>query len=315
MFLLFRFDLNHKNDKTLIALMTMASFVLRRCGVWGVCAVLCLAPVHAKQETALPAQDDRIIALGGSITEIVYALGEEHRLVGVDQSSIYPAAARALPQLGYFRQLSSEGVLSLNPSLVMALEGTGPQAALDQLRAAGVAVFTIPAEPSVAGARRKIRAVAAALHREEGGERLVARLEADLEQARRAVASASTRPRVLFIYARGGGTLNVSGRGTSADAMLALAGGINAVTAYEDYRPLTAEAVVAAAPDVILLLDGGLDAVGGVDGLLRLPGLALTPAGRARRIVSMDDALFLNFASRLGQAVLQLNKLLYPAMN
>lgn len=109
--------------------------------------------------------------------------------------------------------------------------------------------------------------------------------------------------------------MNVSGRGTSADAMIKLAGGQNAVTGYVDYRPLTAEAVIAAAPDVILLLDRGLDDVGGVKGWLKQPGLALTPAGRTRRIVSMDDMLFLSFGPRLGQAVLQLNKLLYPDAN
>jgi iron complex transport system substrate-binding protein len=252
----------------------------------------------------------RIVALGGSITETVYALGAGQRLVGVDLSSVYPPEAQALPQLGYFRQTSAEGVLSLNPTLVLAAEGAGPAAAIDQLRAAGVPVLVIPSTPTVAGAKAKLRTVAGVLGLAERGEELVAQMEADLAEA--AEIAAPSTLRVLFIYARGAGTLSVSGTDTMADTMIRLAGAQNTVTEYEDYRPLTAEAVVAAAPDVLLVLTRGLESVGGIEGLLQLPGLALTPAGRARRVVAIDDALFHNFGPRLGQAVLELKHLLYP---
>jgi len=253
----------------------------------------------------------RLVALGGSVTETLFALGAGDRLVGVDQSSVYPPEAYALPQLGYFRQLSAEGVLSLNPSLVLAVADSGPVTAIAQLRAAGVPVLLVPSVPSIEGARTKIRTIARAVGLTEAGERLIDGLQADLEKAAALPVDEASAVRILFIYARGSGTLNVSGTGTAADAMIRLAGARNAVEGYEDYRPLTAEATVAAAPDVLLVLTRGLESVGGVDGLLKVPGLGLTPAGRARRVVAMDDALFLGFGPRLGEAVLLLKHLLY----
>ncbi|GAB5519313.1 MAG: hemin ABC transporter substrate-binding protein [Rhodothermales bacterium] len=256
------------------------------------------------------AQDPpRLVALGGSVTEIVYALGHGDQLVGVDASSVYPADALVQPQLGYFRQTSAEGVLSLAPTQVLAIASSGPPTALKQIEATGTPVVMVTDETSVAGAKTKIRTIAEALGATDAGEALIAQLDTDLAAL---PTPSGTAPKVLFIYARGGGTLNVSGTETAAHSMIELAGGINAVTSYEGYRPLTAEAVVAAAPDVILVLDRGLATMGGIDGLLKQPGLALTPAGQARRIVSMDDTLFLSFGPRLGQAVRELHRRLYP---
>jgi iron complex transport system substrate-binding protein len=115
---------------------------------------------------------------------------------------------------------------------------------------------------------------------------------------------------VLFVYARGAGTLMVSGGGTSAAEMLRLAGATNAVQGFEGFRPLTAEAVVAARPDIVLLPSRGLASLGGVEAVLKLPGMALTPAGRARRVVALDDTLLLGFGPRLADAVEQLIHLL-----
>ena len=109
--------------------------------------------------------------------------------------------------------------------------------------------------------------------------------------------------RALFVYARGAGVVLVSGTGNAADAVLGLAGAENVVTAFPDFRPLTAEAVADASPDVIVIPERGLESVGGVDGLLRQPGLAQTPAGRARRVVTVDDALLLGFGPRVGEGV------------
>lgn len=265
-------------------------------------------PSVAQPDTSGPTPE-RVVALGGSITEIVYALGEGHRLVGVDASGIYPPAAQALPQLGYFRQISAEGVLSLNPDLVLALDEAGPPSSMVQLQAVGIPVKVIPSDESVEGARQKIRTIARALNREEQGETLIKNMEADLKAIARS--TPQSPPRVMFIYARGSGTLNVSGADTAADAMIKLAGAENAITGYNGYRPLTAEAAVAAAPDVILVLDRGLADLEGRTGLLELPGIALTPAGQSGNIVSMDDTLFLSFGPRLGLAVQELHTLLF----
>lgn len=248
----------------------------------------------------------RVVSVGGSLTEIVYALGAEDGLVGTDTSSGYPEAATRLPQVGYQRRLSAEGVLSLNPTLVLATADAGPPAAIVQIRSAGVPVLVVPNVRTADGVKEKIRTVARAMGRAEKGEELARNFDADLAVAREFVAGAKKKPRVLFIYSRGQGTMMVSGSGTSAHTMIRLARAENAVSGYEDYKPLTAEAVVAASPDVILMLSSGLESLGGVDGLLKAPGVALTPAGKNRRIVALDGLFLLGFGPRTGKAVLEL---------
>jgi iron complex transport system substrate-binding protein len=253
----------------------------------------------------------RVVAAGGSVTEIVYALGAESLLVGCDASSLYPEAATKLPQVGYVRALSSEGVLSLRPTLVLTVPEAGPPEALAQLRASGVPVLVVPAEPSLEGVKKKIRAVAQALDRAAEGEALIRQLESDMAQVQSYLAGRPARPKVMFIYARGQGAANVAGRDTAAAEMIRLAGGVNAFD-FEGYKPLTAEAAVAAAPEVILLPARGLESSGGIAGVLSMPGVNQTPAGRNRRIVAVDDLLLLGFGPRTGQGVMELARLLHP---
>jgi iron complex transport system substrate-binding protein len=253
----------------------------------------------------------RLLSIGGPVTEIVYALGADKNLVGTDTSSIYPEAATKLPQIGYQRSLSAEGVLALHPTLILASAEAGPPLVIEQLKQTGITWVTIPAEDSIAGAKAKIQAVAHALHRDAQGEALVQHLNDEIAKAQGLLASEKTKPKVLFIYARGGGTVNVAGQDTAADAMITLAGGVNAVSGYKGYKPITAEAVVAAAPDIILIPSRGLESINGIKGLLSQPGLAETPAGKAQKVIAMDDLLLLGFGPRLGEAVSQLTKLLH----
>jgi iron complex transport system substrate-binding protein len=140
-------------------------------------------------------------------------------------------------------------------------------------------------------------------------------MERELEAARALRAEAATTPRVLFVYARGAGTMMVAGTETPAEAMIALAGAANAAEGFAGFKPMTAEAVVAAQPDVILMPERGLESLGGADGLLEQPGVALTPAGKNRRIVTMDDLLLLGFGPRLGEAVQTLTTKLHPGLD
>lgn len=261
------------------------------------------------------ADADRIVTLGGSVTETVFALGAGDRVVATDLSSTHPPAANALPKVGYHRALSSEGVLSLRPDLILGTEDAGPPTALQQLRSAHAGVVLVPSDPSVEGTRRKIGAIAKTLELEEEGRALIDSLDRDLEAARAHVRAAGTSPRVLFIYARGQGALSVAGRNTAADAVIALAGGANAVTGYEGYKPLTPEALAAAAPDVLLLTTTGLASASGKAGLRKQPGILLTPAGESGNILALDDELLLGFGPRLGRGVLELSRLLLPEVS
>lgn len=260
--------------------------------------------------SAAPAEAPRrIVTVGTSITEIVYALGHGQRIIAVDTSSVRPPEASTRPQVGYQRNLAAEGILALKPDLVLASEQAGPPVTLAQLRSAGVRVEVVPGEFGPGAAVQKIRAVARILGERERGELLVEALVSSLRVPR----VKARGLRVLFVYARGNGALQVSGTDTAAAAMIDLVGAKNAVTDYAGYRPLTAEALVAAAPDVILMPERGLAVVGGAAVLKETPGVALTPAGRAGRILGIDDAFLLSFGPATAEAVASLEDQLLKA--
>ncbi|HMO03881.1 MAG TPA: hemin ABC transporter substrate-binding protein [Kiritimatiellia bacterium] len=252
----------------------------------------------------------RVVCLGGAITETVWALGRGDAVVAVDDSSVYPPGHAALPRVGYYRMVSAEGLLSVNPELVLAHEQSGPPEVMEQLMAAGVRVVRIPSSATVTGLLARVRAVGEALGRSEAGAALAASLEADL--AAITAAAPSSTPRVVFVFARGAGTLQVSGFGTAADEIIRLAGGVNAIEGFSGYRPLTAEALVAANPDVILATTSGLGIIGGPDALWSIPGVAATQAGEHRRVVAMDDLYLLGFGPRLPAAIAELREALTP---
>ena len=278
--------------------------------------ILCLGLMTALLGTIGNAEEmasdsSRIVTLGGTITEIVFALGAGERVVGVDASSSFPEAVNQLPKVAYHRRLSAEGVLSLRPTLIIATTEAGPPEAIQQLESAGVTVLVLPHDPTVENAIAKIERIAAALEVQARGTALIQALKEELSQVQSASPQIAAQAKILFLYARGQGTLMVAGQDTAADTMIDLAGGTNAIQGYSGYKPLTSEAAVAAAPDLILLMDSGLESIGGAQGLWQLPGLALTPAGQQGRVLSMDGLFLLGFGPRLGQAVLALNEALY----
>jgi iron complex transport system substrate-binding protein len=252
-------------------------------------------------------QRRRIVSVGGALTETLYALGAQAELVGVDTTSLYPLAAQALPSVGYARTLSAEGLLSLRPTWVVATPDAGPPAVLGQLQAAGVPLTLLDADHRIEGVLARTRRLAELCGRAPAGEAMASQLQQAwaLVQAKASAPAARgvAPPRVLFVLAHGIGALRVSGRGTAADAMIRYAGASNALATVDGYKPLTPEAVIAAAPELLLATDQGLQAAGGIDGLLKSPGLAQTPAGRARRVVSFEALFLLGFGPRLPQAV------------
>lgn len=258
---------------------------------------------------------ERIVAVGGAVTESVYALGQEHRLVAVDSTSQYPAEADALPDVGYMRRLSAEPILALRPDLVLAIEGSGPPAVLEQLRRSGVPVETVPNEPTVSGIGSKLRTVGTILGVAAEAEILAARIEAELGRIAQAMAAIRNRPSVLFLISVGRNTPMAGGADTAAATMIELAGGRNAVAELIGYKPLSAEAAVAARPDTILVMTQTLEVMGGVDAIFALPALAATPAGAAGRLVAMDGMLLLGLGPRTPQAVRELATALHPDLD
>jgi iron complex transport system substrate-binding protein len=253
-----------------------------------------------------------IVSIGGDVTEVVYALGTGDRVIAVDITSRHPRAARDLPQVGYMRQLSAEPILSLSPSLILAIADSGPPQVLDQLRAAGTCLVLVPDEHSPDGVIKKVEAVAAALDRKAQGDALATRLKAEFAALQSSLDAVKDKPRVLFLFSVGEGAPMVGGLHSSADAIIQLAGGRNAIEGFDNFKPASSEGIIAAAPDVVLVTDLTIEKLGGVEGLLQRPDIAQTPAGKARRVVAMDSLLLLGFGPRTPQAIRELATALHP---
>lgn len=280
--------------------------------VWSWLLALSLAVGLA--ETGLADAPSRVVSIGGAVTEVVYALGAQQRLVGVDSTSVHPPAAEQVPDVGYMRRLSAEPILSLEPEVVLASAEAGPPSALAQLRTAGVDVVEIPHTPTSQGVVDKVRAVAGALDVPRRGASLADRLQGEFERLRAEMSDVHNRPRVLLLLTVGRGTPMAAGTDTAADGIIELAHGRNAIQQFSGYKPLSREAVVAAAPDVLLTTQRTVDRFGGRQALLARPELASTEAGRAGRLVVMDGLLLLGFGPRTPQAAAQLAEQLHGTL-
>jgi len=268
--------------------------------VGALAAAFTVAPTHA----ANPANSRRIVSVGGALTEIVFALQANADLVGVDTTSLYPESAQKLPSVGYARSLSAEGVLALAPTQVIVTEDAGPPAVLRQLSASGIPVTVLAANHRFEGLNERIERIGELTGRVAQANAIQQTLQQDWVRVRAQVAQHTTKPvRVLFVLAHTPNQIMVAGADTSAQAMLDYVGANNAINGFSGYKPLTPEAVIAARPDIVLLTDQGLKATGGVDGILKLPGLEQTPAGRSRRVISLEAMFLLGFGPRLPAAV------------
>lgn len=261
------------------------------------------------------AEPSRIVSLGGSITEILYALHVEERIVGVDSTSLYPPTALKEKQsVGYVRALSAEGVLSLKPSLVLAIEGAGPPDALNLIRQAGAPLEIIPDDPTPEGVRRKIEILGKLLDTSEAAAALnqsVAKKFAELDANRAAI----TKPiRVLFVLSFANGRALVGGRGTTAAGMIELAGAVNAAEDIDGYKPMTDESIVAAAPDVVLMMQNGDHHIS-AEALFASAAFHMTPAAKANAVVAIDGLLLLGFGPRTPDAVRLLINAFYPDLS
>lgn len=270
---------------------------------------LCLALALASPATA--EAPGRIITLGGSVTEIAVALGAEDRLIARDTTSTWPQSVHALPDVGYIRALSPENVLALDPALIIAEGDAGPPEAVEVLKAAGIPFILVPEATDPAGIAAKIEAVAAALDLSAEGTTLVTEVEAKLAAIQARAAAVETPKRVLFILSLQGGGVMAGGEGTEAEGIIRLAGGVNAATGFQGYKPMTDEAVLAAKPDAILMMDREGDLSIADADVLAQPALSQTPAGQSATILRMDGMLLLGFGPRTPEAAAALHAMLY----
>jgi iron complex transport system substrate-binding protein len=265
----------------------------------------------AHERTGTSSNAMRLISIGGALTEIVYLLKANTQLVGVDATSIYPTAATRLPNVGYARNLSAEGILALRPTQLIATEDAGPPIALRQIGDAGIPVSMLPSGHQFIDVINRVRTIGRLVHKTDAAEVLASRLLLEWSSTQKRVANSKiNNTRVLFILSQNPSQLMVGGEKTSAAAMIAYAGARNAITRVSGFKPLTPESVIAANPDVIVLTDQGMKAVGGISGVLRFPGVKQTRAGKEQNIISLEAMYLLGFGPRMPLAVAELNLLL-----
>lgn len=257
------------------------------------------APVDPQLSPSAPR---RIVSLATGVGETLAALGLADRVVGRDETSDVPAIDAA-PVVTKAHATNAEKVLALTPDLVLVDDATSPPEAIQQIRDAGVRVVSVPQAWTIGDIAARTRAVAEAVGAAPAAADAVI-AEAGAASASASPSASASGPRVAFLYLRGTSAIYlVGGAGSGADSMIAAAGGTDAGAAagLAAFTPMTAEAVAAMNPDVILVMTKGLESVGGVEGLLQLPGVAQTRAGQERRVVAVDDTLLLSFGPRTGE--------------
>ncbi|WP_442813274.1 heme/hemin ABC transporter substrate-binding protein [Streptomyces sp. NBC_01244] len=283
---------------------------------------LAQAPVPALPATVASADGvrvtvtsaDRVIPLTGGLNEIVYTLGLGPKVVAKDITATFEQAAE-LPVVTRGHEVSAESVLSLRPTLVLAETTSGPAEALRQIRDAGVPLLVVAPAKSLEDVAKRTDAVAAALGVKEAGAQLNQRTADRIAAARKALPATGKKPRVAFLYLRGTASVYLMGGSDSgAGSLLEAAGALDTGPESglgKDFTPITSEALAAAAPDAILVMSKGLESVGGVDGLVKIPGVAQTPAGMDRRVIAVDDGVLLNYGPRTDQVLTSLITQLY----
>jgi iron complex transport system substrate-binding protein len=259
--------------------------------------------------------NSRIVSIGGAITEILYALNLEQRIVAVDSTSFHPPQAlREKPNVGYMRALSPEGVLGLNPSLILASEDAGPKETIAVLRAAGIPFVLVPDKHTGKGILDKIEIVATAAGHAERGACLAKTVATDLDALAQIRSKVDHPMKATFLLSFVNNRAMVAGRATAADGIIKLAGASNVIADYEGYKPINDEAIIAAKPEFVLAMQRDshpLDA----RTVFAHPGFALTPAAKRQAFVAMNGLYLLGFGPRTALAARDLAATLYPTLS
>ena len=240
-----------------------------------------------------------ITVAGGSITEIIYALGQEDKLIAVDITSNFPLQAKSLPSIGYVRALSAEGVLSLSPSLILGEDDMGPAAVMEQLARVGIEIKVIPEENTADGIIQKVSCVADILGMPELDKNTILEsLIKDVKDLENIVSKNLNSKKVMFILGMESGSPTVGGRGTSADGFIKMTGGVNVMNSFEGWKPVSTESIIEASPDFIIISNRGLSSFKTVEKLGQHPTLVFTPASKNKNIIALDGMAMLGFGPR-----------------
>jgi iron complex transport system substrate-binding protein len=260
----------------------------------------------------LSANGQRIITAGSAITETVCALGDCAKIVASDRTSLYPAEIQKLPSIGYRNSINAEGIISLKPTLFIAEADYVKPEVIEQIKSAGIQVVTINRTFSFEGTKDLIQKIATVLNRNAEGIKLIAKIDTELNDAKKLSAQSIAPPRVLCVFNRDKVSLSIAGTNTFSE-ILKYVGAVPAVTGVEGYKLLSTETLITSKADYLLMFENGVQALGGVEGVLAIPGVQQLPAGKKKQIISMEGIKLSNFGPRLGEAVKELALQLHSA--
>lgn len=281
--------------------------IFNKCLLGGLCIWLTSCNFQEQKQEEIDLTALKIVSSNGTISEILTSIGLEDKIVGVDVTSTYPSSLQEKAKIGHNRNINVEGVLELGPSLFLASKKDLKPEAIMQLQQSGVKVIQFDIYHSVEGARNLIKSVTDSLKLQTKGDSLLQILDTQLAEVKD-YPKQEKKTKVLFIYARGAGTMMVAGKGTQVHEMIQLAGGVNVASDIDDFKPLTPESLVAYNPEAILLFDSGLNSLGNEEGILQLPGVMDTDAGKNRNIIHMDGQLLSGFSPRVAMAIKELHE-------
>jgi iron complex transport system substrate-binding protein len=255
--------------------------------------------------------NERIVIAGGSLTEIVFALGAGDQVVGVDKTSSYPKSVKQLPQIGYWKLLNIEGILSLKPSLFITLSDAEPKNVISQVNQAKVDVLSLQRVPGTIDLLYlNITKIANKLNKQSEGQQLINRIKNHLIQIQDKIANQPNKAKVLFLMSMGG-TNSVAGKNTTADALITIAGGENLAT-HTSYKTYTPESLIAMNPEVIVLNNHSIEQLGGMEKLNTIAGITQTAAFKNHRIITIDDSYLFGIGPRVDEAAKILYQQFYP---
>jgi iron complex transport system substrate-binding protein len=278
-------------------------------------ALLALVALGCNRDATTSKRAERVVSVSKQINEFMFDIGAEGVIVGRDLTSIYPPAIKSLPSVGYHRALSAEGITSLKPTLFLTDGNVGPESVLDQLKKVGIPIVTLNPGKSEHSAQALMIQLGKRFNREHAADSVVSAWKSGMAEVRSdSSAFAGTPVRVLIMHF---GQLNNSylgiASGSPADVMLHLAGGVNAIDSVGRMTRLTPELITKTKPDVIIATDVGFDRLGSADKFASLPGVSLTPAGRAKRIYRVDETEVMYFGPRTPATIRKLREILHPA--
>lgn len=276
------------------------------------CLLVLIGACKSPQEQNSEKIDRKIITAGGTVTEIVNALGYGSQIIATDITSTYPASMQKLPSIGYRNQIKAEGILALGPNLILAEEGYLTDDVVNQLKSAQIEIHFFKKPIRVEETKKLITDLAAFFEAQVEGNRIVENLQADLDSLQSYLVLNNSSPKTAFIMARGPQTIFMAGDGTFAQSIFELAGLHPAATGFKDFVPVTPEALVTMNPEFLVFFDSGIESLGGVEGLAQVKGLSETPAFKNGQILSFDGHYLSGFGPRVGKVALELAKAARP---